>query len=69
MWDPTPIGALTHGPSLDGNDLLLRHVSRVYYDRNDRASLVLGDDHSHMGRSDDIKLGVVIKEILWMWTW
>ena len=26
---PTPVGALSHGPGLDGNDPLPRHVSRV----------------------------------------
>ena len=32
--------------------------------RNGRPSLVLGDDHSHMGGSDDMKSGVVIVEIV-----
>ena len=56
---PTPVGALSHGPGLDGNDPLPRHTSRVvYYLGNGRLSLVLGDDHSLMGGSDDMKSGV-----------
>ena len=31
VWDPTSVGALTHGPGLDGNDPLPRRISRVYY--------------------------------------
>ena len=31
VWDPMPASALSHGSSLDGNDPLLRHVSRVYF--------------------------------------
>ena len=27
---PTPVGALFHGPGLDGNDPLPRHISRDY---------------------------------------
>ena len=61
---PTPVGALTHGSGLDGNDPLPRHVSRDYYIRNGRPSLVLGDDHSHMGGSDDMKSDAVIVEIV-----
>ena len=64
MWDPTPVGALSHGSGLDGNDLLPRHVSRDDYIRNGRPSLVLGDDHSHMGGSDDMKSDSVIVEIV-----
>ena len=64
MWDPTPVGALSHGSGLDGNDPLPRHVSRDYYIRNGRPSLVLGDDHSHMGGSDDMKSGVMTVEIV-----
>ena len=64
MWDPTPIGALSHGSSLEGNDPLLKHTSRVYYIRNGRPSLVLRDDHSHLGGSDNMKSGVVIVEIV-----
>ena len=64
MWDPTPVGALSHGSGLEGNDPLLKHTSRVYYIRNGRPSLVLGDDHSHMGGSDDMKSGVVTVEIV-----
>ena len=60
MWDPTPVSALSHGPGLDGNDPLPRHVHREYYIRNGRPSLVLGDDHSLMGGSDDMKLSVEI---------
>ena len=60
MWDPTPVSALSHGSGLDGNDPLLRHVSRECYIRNGRPSLVLGDDHSLMEGSDDIKLSVEI---------
>ena len=63
MWDPTPVGALSHGSGLDGNDPLLRHASEFII-RNKRPSLVLGDDHSHMGGSDDMKSGVVIMEIV-----
>ena len=62
---PTPIGALSHGPSLDGNNPLPRHTSRVvYYLGNGRLSLVLGDDHSHMGGSDDMKSEFVLVEIM-----
>ena len=64
MWDPTPVSALSYESSLDGNDLLPRHVSRVHYDRNGRPGLVLRDDHSHMGGSGDMKLGAVIEEIV-----
>ena len=63
MWDPTPVGALSHGSGLDGNDPLPRHVSGSII-RNDRPSLVLGDDHSLMGGSDDIKSDAVIVEIV-----
>ena len=62
---PTPVGALSHGSGLEGNDPLPRHTSRVvYYLGNGRPSLVLGDDHSHMGRSDDMKSGICIVEIV-----
>ena len=64
MWDPTPVGALSHGSGLDGNDPLPRHISGDYYIRNDRPSLVLRDDHSHMGGSDDMKSDSVIVEIV-----
>ena len=64
MWDPTPIGALSHESSLEGSDPLPKLTSRVYYIRNGRPSLVLGDDHSHMGGSDDMKSGVVKVEIV-----
>ena len=30
-------------------------------------SLALGDDHSHMRGSDDMKPGVLIEEIVWIW--
>ena len=59
-----PVGALSHGSGLEGNDPLPRHTSRVYYIGNGRPSLVLGDDHSHMGGSDDMKSGVVKVEIV-----
>ena len=65
VWDPTPVGALTHGPGLDGNDPLPRHVSRDIFIRNGRPCFVLGDDHSHMGGSDDMKSGVMTVEIVW----
>ena len=26
---PTPVGALSHGPGMDGNDPLPRHIARV----------------------------------------
>ena len=68
MWDPTPIGALSHGSGLDDNDPLLRHISRVYYVRNGSPSLVMGDDHSHRGGSDDMKSGVVKVEIVYLKT-
>ena len=29
VWDPTPIGALSHGSGLDGNDPLLACVSKI----------------------------------------
>ena len=64
MWDPTPVGALSHGSGLEGNDPLPRQTSRVYYIRNGRPSLVLRDDHSHMGGSDDMKLGDVKVKIV-----
>ena len=67
IWDPTPVGALLHGSGLEGNDLLPRHTSRVYYIRNGRPSLVLGDDHSHMGGSDDMKSSVVMVAIMLIW--
>ena len=41
MWDSTPVGALTHGSGLDGTNPLPRHISRDYYIRNGRPSLVL----------------------------
>ena len=56
VWDPTPVGALSHGSDLDGNDLLPRHVSSVYY--------LLGtfyewwcsqNDYSYIGGSSDAK--------------
>ena len=62
MWDPTPIGALSHGSGLDSNDPLPRHISGFII-RNGRPSLVLGDDHSHMGGSDDMKLSVEIVDL------
>ena len=65
MWDPTPVGALSHGSGLDGNDPLLRHVSGSII-RNGRPSLVLGDDHSHMGGSDDMKCIVMRVENMWI---
>ena len=64
---PTPVGALTHGSGLDGNDPLPRHVSGIttmLMSRNGRPSLVLGDDHSLMGGSDDMKSDVFIVEIV-----
>ena len=67
MRDPTPVGAFTHGPGLDGNDPIPRHASRGYYYMNDKVSLVLGDDQSHMVGSDDIQLGVVVEEIVWIY--
>ena len=67
MWDPTPVGALSHGSSLEGNDPLPRHTSRVYYIWNGRPSLVLGDDHSHMGGNDDMKSSVVMVAIMLIW--
>ena len=66
VWDPTPVGALLHVSGLDGNDRLARHASRDYYIRNGRPSLVLGDDHCHMGGSDDMKSDVVLVKILWI---
>ena len=63
MWDPTPVGALSHGSGLDGNDPLPRHVFGSII-RNSRPSLVLGDDHSLMGGSDDMKSDAVIVEIV-----
>ena len=64
---PTPVGALSHGPGLDGNDPLPRHTSTVVlYLGNGRPSLALGDGHSHMGGSDDMKSGVVKVEIMYI---
>ena len=75
MWDPTPVGALPHRFGLDGNDPLPRHVSGFII-RNGRPSLVLGDDHFHIGGSDDTKLDVVkwrlcelVTSYLWFWDW
>ena len=68
MWDPTPVGALSHGSGLEDNDPLPRHTSRVYYVRNSKPSLVLGDSHSHMGGSDDMKSGVAKVEIVYLKT-
>ena len=53
---PTPVGTLTHGPCLDGNDQLPRHISRVYY----FVGMSCGrwcsrDDYSHIGESSDAK--------------
>ena len=62
MWDPTPVSALSHGSGLDDNDPLARHVSWFIY-RNGKPSLVLGDDHSHMGGSDDMKSDAMIVDI------
>ena len=64
MWDPTPVGALSHGSSLDGNNALPGHVPRSYYCRNGRPSLVLGADHSFIVGSDDMKSGTVMVEIV-----
>ena len=33
---------------------------------NGRPSVVLGDDHSHMGGSDDMKSDVVMVAIMWI---
>ena len=64
MWDPTPVGTLSHGSGLDDNEPLPRHVSgSIIIIRNGRPSLVLGDDHSHMGGSDDMKLSVEIVDL------
>ena len=63
---PTPVGALSHGSGLDGNDPLPRHISGISFiimSRNGRSSLVLGDDHSLIGGSDDMKSDVNIVEI------
>ena len=56
---PTPVGALSHGPGMNGNDPLPRHISGFSIIRNGRPSLVLGDDHSLMGGSDDMKSGLI----------
>ena len=67
MWDPTPVGALSHRSGLDGNDPLPRHISgisTILMSRNGRPNLVLGDDHSLMGGSDDMKSDVFIVEIV-----
>ena len=64
---PTPVGALIHGSGLDGNDPLPSHVfgiTTMLMSRNGRPSLVLGDDHSLMGGSDDMKSDVFIVEIV-----
>ena len=45
---------------------LPRHVSGFII-MNGRPSLVLGDDHSHIGGSDDIKSDVVMVEIVLIW--
>ena len=66
MWDPTPVGAMSHGSGLDGDDMLPRHVSRVIIIGMAEPSLMLRDNHSLMGWSDDMKLGVVIVEIVWI---
>ena len=66
MWEPTPVSALTHGPGLDGIEPPLRHISRVYCDRNGRPNLVIGDDNSYVGGSDDMKRGALIEEVVWI---
>ena len=50
---------------MDGNDPLPRHISGFII-RNGRPSLVLGDDHSLMGGSDDMKSGFVLVEMVLM---
>ena len=56
VWDPTPVGALTHKPSLDGNDPLLRHISRVYCCIGTSCGRWCSqDDYSHMVGSSDAK--------------
>ena len=42
-------------------------ISREYYLRNGRTSLVLWDDHFHMGGSGDMKLDVVMVVIVLIW--
>ena len=57
MWDPTPISALTHRPSLDGNDALPRHIFKVYYLLGTPSGCEYSrDDYSHIG-------GAVIKRL------
>ena len=62
MSDPTPIGTPSLRSGLDGNDPLPRHVSGFII-RNCKPGLVLGDDHSFIGGSDDMKLGVEIVDL------
>ena len=66
MWDPKPIGAVSHRFSLDGNDPLLRHIF---------GSIILGMAYLVLcsgtitliwGGSDDMKSGVVEEEIVWI---
>ena len=60
------MSALTHGPSLDGNDPISRHVSMLYY--------LLGmpsghwcswDDYSNIGVSSDAKPCTLGGDCMW----
>ena len=66
MWDPTPVGALSYGSGLDGNDPLPRHISRVYYFVGTSCGRWCSrDDYSHMGGSSDAKPWTLGGECLW----
>ena len=64
MWDPTPVGALSHGSSSDGNDPLPRHVSRVAMIGMADLALCSRTITLLWGKSDDMKSDVVIEEIV-----
>ena len=66
MWDPTPVGALTHGPGLDGNDPLPKHISRGYYFLGTSSGRWCSrDGSSHMGGSKDAKSWTLGGDCLW----
>ena len=66
VWDSTPIGALTHGPNLHGNDPLPKHVSTVYYLLGSPSGLwCIQDYYSHMGGSSDAKPWTSGDDCIW----
>ena len=55
MWDPTPVGALSHGSGLDGNDPLPRRASTVIIIEMENLVLCSGRSLSHGGEVIDTK--------------